>query len=52
VFHAQVPDVPVELGLAFIAVICADDFDPERKLIDNVIDKVDERLLGMVGIDL
>lgn len=43
--------MPVELSLKFMAVICPDHFDPERKLIDDVIDKVDRVLLGMAGID-
>lgn len=49
--HTQVLHMPVELGLEFMAVIGPDHFDPERKLIDNIIDKVDRVLLGMAGID-
>lgn len=49
---AKILDVPVELGLELMAVVRSDFFDAERKLFDDVIDKVDRVDLGMSFINL
>jgi hypothetical protein len=42
----------MELGLKFMAIICSDGIDTERKLGNHVIYKIYGILLGMAGINL
>lgn len=52
VFHAQVSHVPVEERLELVAAIGADRSDPERELLDHVVDEVDRIRLSVAVIDL
>ena len=49
---ALILDMPVELGLEFMTVICTDFTDPERDLGDDVVDEGDGIGLGVAAIDL
>jgi hypothetical protein len=44
-------DVPVELGLELMAVVCPDFANAERELFDDVIDKVLSVGLSMFVVD-
>ena len=52
VLHAQVSHVPVEERLELVAAIGADRSDPERELLDHVVDEVDRIRLSVAVIDL
>lgn len=47
----EVFDVPMELGLEFMAIICSDFAYTERELLDNVIDEVDRVCLSVLFVD-
>lgn len=44
--------MPVELGLKFMAVVGTNGVNAERKLIDQIVDKIDGVFLGMTSVDL
>ena len=52
VVHALVRDVPVEESLELVAAVRADRLDPERELLDHVVDEVDCVGLRMALVDL
>lgn len=52
VVNAQILQVPMELGLKFVAVVGADHANPERELGPDVIDKLDRVRLGVTPVDL
>ena len=52
VFHAQVSHMPMEERLELVASIGADGSDPERELLDHVVDEVDCIRLSVAVIDL
>jgi hypothetical protein len=43
--------MPIKIGLVLVAVIGADDFHPEGKYLDDIINKIDDRFLGVLGIN-
>jgi len=49
--YAFVFNVPMELGLPFVAAICTESLDSERELFDNIIGEVDRAFLRMTLID-
>ena len=52
VSNALIHQVPVELRLKLMPSIRSHGVDPERKLLDDVIDEGDGVLLGMAAVDL
>lgn len=52
VANSQILDVPVELSLKFMTVVCPNGMDPERKLSDYVVDESDSIRLGMSLVNL
>lgn len=50
--NAEVFDMPMELGLELVAVICPNFTDAKRELLDNVINEVDRACLRVFLINL
>ena len=43
--------MPIKFRLELVAVISANDLDPEGKLLDDVINEIDGVFLGVLGIN-
>ncbi len=51
VADASVEEVPVEGALELGAVVGLDDLDPERELLEDVVDELDRGLLVVAWVD-
>lgn len=49
VMNTQICQMPMELRLEFMAVVCLHRMDSEREFRDDVIDKIDGFVLGILG---
>lgn len=49
--HSKILDMPMELGLKFMPVVCADRMNPEVDLFHYEIVEVDSAALVVAGID-
>ena len=52
VSYPLVLDVPMELGLEFMAIVGSNFSDPEGELVDDIVDEVDGVGLGVFPVDL